>query len=157
MYAVSAFRVYLRVVSPSLQPDEISRRLGIDPDESMAVGSQRRPELPPRPHTTWIRRAETSRVDARPEHVEPVILDWGQDFACALGKLAESSDAAVSLVIIQEINDIDNEMEKGIFLGAQLISWLSTANASLDIDQYIYHDCDDRLDDPESPNVVKNY
>ncbi|MFI2261329.1 hypothetical protein OHU45_06710 [Streptomyces tubercidicus] len=35
----------------------------------------------------------------------------------------------------------------GILLGADLLAWMSTARASLDIDQYIYHECGDEQDD----------
>ncbi|MFJ5118399.1 DUF4279 domain-containing protein [Kitasatospora sp. NPDC088548] len=144
---MSAFRIYLRVVSSSLQLEEISSRLGTTPDESTSIGSRRRPESPPRSHTTWVRRAEVSGVDARPEDLEPVILGWGKDFSSALGRLVTSTDAVVSLEIVQQIRDIESGREKGIFLGADLIAWLGAAGASLDIDQYIYHECGDGFDD----------
>jgi hypothetical protein len=140
---VSAFRCYLRVVSSDLQPEEISARLGTAPDEATSIGSRRRAESPPRLHATWIRRAETADLDARPEDLEPVIIGWGLDFARALGALVRSSDAVVSLEIVQRIRDLDSGREKGIFLGPDLIAWLATARASLDIDQYILHECGD--------------
>ncbi|MBN0047110.1 DUF4279 domain-containing protein [Streptomyces actuosus] len=136
---MSAFRVYLRVVSETLQPEEISRRLGRDPDESTMIGSRRRPQSPLRSHSTWIRHAGR----ARPEDLEPVILSWGPAFAASLGRLADSGEAAVRLEIVQEIRDLDDPQQKGICLGADLLCWLGTARASLDIDQYIYHDCPD--------------
>lgn len=140
---MSAFRIYLRVVSSTLQPSEISTKLGLEPDESTSIGSRRRPESPPRQHATWIRRVEVDRDQARPEDLEPVILEWGLDFARSLGKLVESTDCFVSLEIVQQIRNLDEEKEKGIFLGGELIAWMATARASLDIDQYIYHECGD--------------
>ncbi|WP_073919929.1 DUF4279 domain-containing protein [Streptomyces sp. CB00455] len=136
---MSAFRMYLRVVSETLQPEEISERLGAEPDETTAIGSRRRPQSPPRSHSTWIRHAGR----ARPEDLEPVILAWGPDLAASLGRLALSGEAAVCLEIVQEIRDPDDPQQTGIALSPALLSWLATSHASLDIDQYIHHDCPD--------------
>ncbi|TWE19442.1 uncharacterized protein DUF4279 [Kitasatospora atroaurantiaca] len=138
--------MYVRVVSSSLQPSDITARLNAEPDESSAIGSRRRPELPPRGHTSWIRRAVAPEAGARPEDLEPSVLAWGTEFAAALGALAESGAADVSLVIVQRIQDPDGTAEKGIFLGAELIRWLATAGASLDVDQYVLHECEQSQD-----------
>ncbi|WP_405805991.1 DUF4279 domain-containing protein [Streptomyces sp. NBC_00210] len=137
---MSVFRMYVRVVSGTLTPEDITERLGVRPDEAHAVGSRRRPEHPPRAFTSWIRHAEAPVPEARPEDLEPVVLGWGPGFATALGELA-GNGAEVSLVIVQRIEDIESTAAKGIFLGPRLIEWLSSAHASLDIDQYIHHDC----------------
>lgn len=63
-----------------------------------------------------------------------------------LGRLADSGEAVVSLEIVQEIRDLDDPQQKGIFLGVDLLAWMSTARASLDIDQYVYHECGDQSD-----------
>ncbi|WP_426569614.1 DUF4279 domain-containing protein [Streptomyces canus] len=138
--------MYLRVVSQALQPEEISKRLGAEPDESTSIGSRKHPQSPPRSHATWIRRVGAAEGCARPEDLEPVVIGWGSDFADALGRLADSGEAAVSLEIVQEIRDLDDPQQKGIFLGADLVAWMGTARASLDIDQYIYHECGDESD-----------
>lgn len=49
-------------------------------------------------------------------------------------------------MIVQEIRDLDDPQQKGIFLGADLMSWMGAARASLDIDQYVYHECGDESD-----------
>lgn len=140
---MSTFRMYLRVVSQSLQPEEISKRLGAEPDESTSIGSRKHPQSPPRSHATWIRRVGAAEGCARPEDLEPVVVGWGPDLADALGRLADSGEAVVSLEIVQEIRDLDDPQQKGIFLGADLLAWMGTARASLDIDQYVYHECGD--------------
>ncbi|WP_405914696.1 DUF4279 domain-containing protein [Streptomyces sp. NBC_00728] len=137
---MSAFRMYLRVVSESLQPQEISARLGCEADEATGIGSRRRPQSPPRKHATWIRRVRAPGESRRPEDLEPVVLAWGPEFAAALGRLADSKDADVSLVLVQEITDPEDPQQKGIFLRAALLAWLARAGASLDIDQYVYLD-----------------
>jgi len=76
-----------------------------------------------------------------------VVVGWGPDLADALGRLADSGEAVVSLEIVQEIRDLDDPRQKGILLGADLLAWMSKAKASLDIDQYIYHECGDDQDD----------
>lgn len=140
---MSTFRMYLRVVSSEFQPAEITERLGVVPSESSDIGSRRHPEGPARKNGTWIRLASAAGEGSRPEDFEPTVLGWGRDFAAALGALADSGDAVVSLVIVQEIRDIDDPLQKGIFLSPALMEWLGTAKASLDIDQYVYLACDD--------------
>ncbi|WP_328757518.1 DUF4279 domain-containing protein [Streptomyces sp. NBC_00271] len=144
---MSAFRIYLRVVSESLQPEEISARLGTGPDEATAIGSRRRPQSPPRTHATWSRHVSAAGGPGRPEDLEAVVLGWGPEFAATLGRLAASGDAHVSLVVVQELTDPEDPRQKGIFLGAPLLAWLAEAGASLDIDQYVYYDCDDQRGD----------
>ncbi|MGW3356526.1 DUF4279 domain-containing protein [Streptomyces bungoensis] len=66
--------MYLRVVGESLQPEQISARLGTGPDEATEIGSRRRPQSPPRTHATWIRHVPAATGPGRPEDLEPVIL-----------------------------------------------------------------------------------
>src|SRR4051812_1073576 len=134
---MTAFRIYLRVVSESLLPAEITSMLRVMPDEATEIGSRRRPESPPSRHSTWTRNVEAGNEAWRPEDFEPTILAWGFEFAEALGRIVAETDVVVSLEIVQEISDIESRFEKGIFLSPALIAWLSVARASLDIDQYI--------------------
>ncbi|MFB7273207.1 DUF4279 domain-containing protein [Streptomyces sp. NPDC056244] len=92
---MSAFRLYFRVVSQSLQPEEISKRLGAEPDDSTSIGSRRHPQSPRQSHTTWIRRAGVAGGPARPEDLEPVVVGWGLDFADVLGRLVYAPKKAV--------------------------------------------------------------
>lgn len=135
--------MYLRVVSQSLQPEEISQRLGAEPDESTAIGSREHPQSSPRSHATWIRHVGAAEGRARPAELEPVVVGWGPDLAEALGRLAVSGEGDVSLEIVQEITDLDDPQQKGIALGADLLAWMGTARATLDIDQYVFHECGD--------------
>ncbi len=116
---------------------------------STSIGSRRRPQFPPRSHASWVRHAGEAgnRRRARPEELEPVVVGWGPDLAAALGRLVDSGAASVFLAIVQEISDLDDPQQKGIGLGADLVSWLGRAGASLDIDQYVYHECGAEPDD----------
>lgn len=138
---MTAFRMYLRIVSATLQPEEISQRLGVDPDESERIGNRRHPQSPKFVESRWIRRARTPGNGARPEDLAPVVVHWGMEFALSVGQLVRSGEASASLEIVQEIRDLDSAEEKGIFLSPELCAWLAAAEASLDIDQYIYHGC----------------
>ncbi|MFJ2647661.1 DUF4279 domain-containing protein [Streptomyces sp. NPDC087420] len=139
--SVGPFRMYVRVVSTTLLPGDIDERLGVRADEAWAIGGRRRPGSRPREHTDWTRRAEAPEPGARPEDLERIVLGWGLPFARALGALARSGDARISLVIVQQIEDLDDEMAKGIVLGAELVAWLAVAQASVDIDQFFLHEC----------------
>ncbi len=72
-----------------------------------------------------------------------MVVGWGLDLAEALGRLAASGEADVYLEIVQEVNDIEDPQQRGIFLGPDLMAWPATAGANLDIDQYVYHECGD--------------
>ncbi|WP_240468358.1 alpha/beta fold hydrolase [Streptomyces dangxiongensis] len=80
-----------------------------------------------------------------------MVLGRGPEFAAAPGRLARSGDADVSPVLVQSITDPDDPQHKGVFLGADLLAWLARAGASLDIDQYVYHDCGDDEDGSQAP------
>ncbi|SCF79026.1 hypothetical protein [Streptomyces sp. Ncost-T10-10d] len=112
-------------------------------DESYALGSRKHLQARPYGHTGWKRHAMAPEPGARPEDLEPIVLSWGERFARALGALAGSGDAEVSLVLVQSVEDLDDEMSKGIVLSAGLVAWLATARAYVDIDQYIFHECDE--------------
>lgn len=141
------FRIYLRVVSETLSPEGISARLRVRPDSSAAKGSRTRPEYPVRASTSWTREISDGRSNARPEELEPVVLGWGMEFAQDLGKLVLETDAVVALVVVQEFDDLEDGRSKGISMSADLINWLSTARACVDIDQYIFHECPVELHD----------
>ncbi|MGI5171399.1 DUF4279 domain-containing protein [Spirillospora sp. CA-253888] len=139
--------MYLRLVSETLSVADISGRLGVEPDRAWERGSKRRPGSPPRDHTLWARDAEVPGSSPRPEDLESVVLGWGETFARAVGDLANEEDVTVSLEIVQEIRDLDDPLAKGIALRPETMAWLSLARASLDIDQYIYHECPGMTDE----------
>jgi len=140
---VTPFTMYVRVISETLAPDEIDDRLGMPADESYALGSRRHPQAMPRAHNRWVRYARVPEPGARPEDLEQIVTGWGEPFARALGRLSDSGEAEVALVLVQNIEDLDDEMAVGIVLGAELISWLATARAYVDLDQHIFHECEE--------------
>lgn len=98
---------------------------------------RRRPESQTLAEARWHRYAG----DERSEDLAAVVLAWGTDFAQAVGELVDSGAVSGSLEIVQEIRDLDSAQEKGIFLEPELLAWLALAKVSLDIDQYVFHEC----------------
>lgn len=70
----------------------------------------------------------------RPDPLFQRLLRLGDDGARLVAGLA-SGDAVVSLV--QEIDDPDDGIQKGIHLPWEVAVWAAAAGASIDIDQYI--------------------
>ncbi|MFZ4273873.1 DUF4279 domain-containing protein [Streptomyces arboris] len=143
---VTAFTLYVRVLSETISPDEIGARLGVPADESYAAGSRKHPRAMPRTHNRWVRHARSPEPGARPEDLEQIVTGWGTPFARALGTLVDSGEASVSLVLVQQVHDLDDEMALGIVLSAELVTWLALARADVDMDQYIFHECDESAD-----------
>ncbi|MDA2811070.1 hypothetical protein O4J56_10520 [Nocardiopsis sp. RSe5-2] len=72
--------------------------------------------------------------DPRPDPLFQRLLRLGDDGARLVADLA-SGDTVLSLV--QEIDDPDDGMQKGIHLPWEVAAWAAAAGASVDIDQYI--------------------
>ncbi len=132
-----AFQVYLRVVSTELDPSQISDRLGHQPDKAQARGEEIMGHA--RAHSTWTLTIQPGLV--RPEDAEGAILAWEDGFKDELRSLVDNHNCAVSLAIVQEISDLDDPESKGIFLSHPLLVQLTQIGASLDIDQYVLHEC----------------
>lgn len=136
---MKAFEVYLRVASTTLLPAEISARVGVPADEAIPIGTLRRPHAPAYRHSVWKRRAVGSG-DGRPEDFEASVVAWGMEFAAKVGSLVAAGEAEVSLMIVQRVDDLGDPLQKGIFLSPELVQWMATAGASLDVDQYFFRD-----------------
>ncbi|WP_084628413.1 DUF4279 domain-containing protein [Amycolatopsis nigrescens] len=139
------FRVYLGVSSSTLQPEKITRRLRVSPDSFKRLGERLPPggpDAPLRGHTDWVKEVFEVTDSARFEEVGRVVVGWGMPLAEELGRLAVD-DADVSLNIVQKITDIEDPLEKGVWLSADLVRWLGVAKAAISIDQYVLHECFD--------------
>ncbi|ONI88669.1 hypothetical protein ALI144C_06500 [Actinosynnema sp. ALI-1.44] len=110
------FWIYLRVVSDSLPPEEITSALAVEPDWAHAKGSKRHPHATPRAFTTWAREVTGGRRDEHPMEFGGVITGWGMPFAKALAGLADRGEATAGLTIVQEVRDIDSPQQKGLWL-----------------------------------------
>lgn len=63
-----------------------------------------------------------------------------QELAGKIAALVAVGKVSASLVIVQEIDDLDDCDQTGIWLQPEVVQWMARAHLSLDIDQYIYGD-----------------
>jgi hypothetical protein len=92
----AAVRVFLLVRSEDLTPDEITKRLGLDPTAAYPKGDRLHPELAPLAHTMW--RYEPHHT--LPEEVGrklDLLLDLLEDAAPRIAALAQEADVQISI------------------------------------------------------------
>lgn len=63
-----------------------------------------------------------------------------QELADKIAALVVDDKVSASLVIAQQIDDLDDCDQTGIWFEPEVIQWMARAHLSLDIDQYIYSD-----------------
>lgn len=131
------FRASINVSSDDVDPGEISRRIGMEPDRSVRRGDIPHPGVVPRPFHLWGKMITADSADPRFEDLETSLLAMGDELPAALGRLAdEDPTAAIFLTIVQEVEDAEDHWHTGIVISDQLVRWLAVARASIDIDQY---------------------
>jgi hypothetical protein len=89
---VATFRTYatFRAFSESLDPDEVSRALGIEPTKCFRAGDERKPNRPYAPYRSggWLLSTEAFESRDIREHVDR-LLDRLEPSAPALARLVE--------------------------------------------------------------------
>ena len=125
-------RVYLGVETASVEAEEITRRISIEPTATSA----------------W-RSPQTDLVYARldfdlgsgliaylvVEEAGQRLLAFGHEVADEFGWLAKQPDTTVFLMIVQQVSD--EGRTKGLMFGPGVVEWLARAGASIVIDQYV--------------------
>ncbi|MFW5419802.1 hypothetical protein J0910_24595 [Nocardiopsis sp. CNT-189] len=74
----------------------------------------------------------------RPDSLFDRLVGLGEPVARMVGRIAP--EGAVSVSLCQEIDDVDDPGQKGIWFAPDAVRWAALAGASIDIDQYIYTD-----------------
>ncbi|MBB5432375.1 hypothetical protein [Nocardiopsis composta] len=82
-------------------------------------------------------RIDLGRAE-RPEPLLERLADLGEPAARMIRRIAP--EGAVSVSLCQEIGDVDDPGQKGIWFAPEAVRWAALAGASVDIDQYIYTD-----------------
>ncbi|MEO3812779.1 DUF4279 domain-containing protein [Sphaerisporangium sp. B11E5] len=133
------FRISLRLVSDDGDPAEVTAATG------MAAGTATRAGEPSvrtgRPHkfSSWsVPLGPGPRVE-RPEEAFDALVSWGLPLARRFRDVCADKGWEASLVVVQEFRTPDEPLEKGISLSRELVEWLATAGAAVDVDQYIYY------------------
>lgn len=110
-------RQYVRfqVWSKTLDPEQLTARIGLEADETRVMGSrQQHPKPVPRSHW-WEVKCETRKVDARTQAIE--VLDRIAPARAALRELLTSGDADGQLKIVRWFGEEDGDEEAGIVVG----------------------------------------
>ena len=92
----AAVRVFLLVKSEQLQPDEITRRLGLTPTAAYAKGDRLHPELPPLPYTKWRFEPHQALAEDLGGKLD-LLLDQLEPATAAIAELAAECDVSVSV------------------------------------------------------------
>jgi hypothetical protein len=72
-----------------------------------------------------------------------MVVRLGDGFAHRLARSSRESAGRTVISIVQVIDEPDDSMQKGIVISHELVNWAAAAEASFDIDQYVYTDDDD--------------
>ncbi|WP_017594085.1 hypothetical protein [Nocardiopsis potens] len=127
-------------------PFRLSVRIAADLGEAEA--GELRTALADRGFEDALTRRETRRggvhwrIDlgraGRPDPLFDRLVDLGEPVARTVGRITPEGTVYVSLC--QEIDDVDDPGQKGIWFAPEAVRWAALAGASIDIDQYIYTD-----------------
>ena len=147
-------RVYLGVRSSSLTPEEITRRVGFEPDRAVARGSKSLDPVRPAVHLWQVICDEPGlRVDEQFRRV----VERVKPYAAALKALNDGPDHTVAVLqVVREFDATDGEEEVeqiiedwpelvklsgqhqllGLHLDADLIRFLTDTGLEVDFDEY---------------------
>jgi hypothetical protein len=132
-----AARAYLSVVSSDLTVAEISARIGLEATAGTDRGERKRPAGPIAGETRW--RYELGEMQHTHE-LEGLLLaavrNLGPNPAGALSALSQRGDL-VELQLVQWLAVEDEGQTRGLHFPREVVTWLSAAGASIDIDQYV--------------------
>lgn len=126
---------YFALKSESTSAADISRRLGMEPDEVLVRGS-RRPELDlPRLHAWKIVCRGDERFHEQVQHVVDRLLPLRDELVA----LTADPDITASLVVVRRFRDGDGA-DLGWWISAESLAFLASLRASLDVDEYDFVD-----------------
>jgi len=125
-------RVYLGVETASVDAEELSRRVPIEPTATSAWRS---------PQTGLVYSRTEFDLGSGPiaylvvEEAGQRLLAFGRAVAEGFGWLAKQPDTTVYLMIVQQVTD--EARTKGLKFEPDVVQWLDRAGASIVIDQYV--------------------
>lgn len=155
------------VLSDTLDPGQLTSRIGVQPDEVRVKGS--RHELPkpvPRSHW-WIVRCDTRKVDVGAQVAD--VMARVTPARAALRELLAGGDAEAQLSVVRWFGDDDGDEEVGFVggpdgsilrEGVSLYGWhldhdvlefLADIGADLDVDEYDMLQVEENFAWPEEP------
>ncbi|MEO3863681.1 DUF4279 domain-containing protein [Acrocarpospora sp. B8E8] len=134
------FRISLRLVSDSGDPDEVSLATDVVPEKTEKAGEMSPRTGNPYKFSQWTARIGPQRIAGSPDDAFHELASWGLPTAEAIRKLVAEGCWEATLMIVQEFRDPENVFEKGISMDPKIIEWLAASGAGADIDQYILYE-----------------
>ncbi|MEU4332945.1 DUF4279 domain-containing protein [Nonomuraea dietziae] len=127
-------------MSDDADPDHVTSVLGLRPDRLVRKGEKPSPKAKESKFSSWRKTVLSEHVDGRPEDAAATLLAWGPAVARRIGELVDTSIWEASLVVVQQIDDLEDSRQLGIWLNSEMIIWMAQAKLGLDIDQYVIVD-----------------
>jgi hypothetical protein len=124
----SMFTAYLRVVSDVLSQDDLTAKLGPSSEATSRSASRA---------ATW-RKDLFRGVVPWPEGVEVYLGPDLDALASRIRQLVADGTANAWLVVVQDVDDPDDTVQKGIWLDPTMIAWMAKAKMGLNIDS-VHH------------------
>ncbi|MBB4916124.1 hypothetical protein FHS44_003209 [Streptosporangium saharense] len=113
---------------------------GITADRMFRAGERSPRTGEPHRFSSWSVEIGPEGGFERPEDAFDELVSWGLPMAGKFHTLHAEGRWEISLVVVQEFRDADDSMEKGISLAPEVVEWLATADAGVEVDQYVYFD-----------------
>ncbi len=122
--------VHLAVLSDSLDPEEISSQLGLSCDEAWVVGDKRVNTLLLEKENGWVLKSRVEKNADLEDHIESV-MELIKDSEHKFKAISCTKGCIVQLSYISYC-----ESTPALNFENEVIDWLSSLGASLDIDIY---------------------
>lgn len=126
--------VRLMVISESVSPEQISRQLGVRGDETWRIGDKRKNTDILEKENGWGLHSKKESTMNLEDHIEN-IRDLIKGFESNFKILSDALDCEVQLSCVVYFKD-----EPPLLFEKEVINWLNSIAASLDIDLYLSRD-----------------
>jgi Domain of unknown function (DUF4279) len=126
------------IKSNDTRPDEITRLVEIEPDETKARGSRHQVQgSPPVPRChLWTVRSGLDDSDAIDAHLDALLVKVGPG-ASAFAHLVRTTDSVGVLRLVRHFEaDDEGDDQLGFHLDELILAFLREADAVLDVDEY---------------------
>ena len=135
-------------ITGNFDPDDITKRLGLEPGQTWKIGEPRRHGIGHYTFANWeIGRCTEYRVCVT-EQMEETIRPL-TDRINLLNEIREKYDASLRLIVVPMIYAGNGENHPCISPSHEVIAFCAATHTHLDMDQYFFSEEDERLDREE--------
>ena len=125
---------YIRVVGESMQLDEMSRRIGLEPDDGWSRGETRLNKPEPYPFSAWHLRSGLDEQQGIGIHID-AILRRAEPYATALKAISNECDVTLQVVRYFQALSLP-----GLHLEHEVLRQLTSMGASVSVDDHLLGD-----------------